>query len=90
MEQLIERLKKTEAIGFITKLAIRSDVMDFKAMVERHRKRNELEKRAQELRSHFDGLLLKILTLLEKDPELSEEIYTAKERIWKSFVEVNA
>lgn len=90
MDQLIERLKNTDSIGFITKLAIRSDVMDFKAVVDRYKKRNELEQKKQELRSQFDGLLLKILALLERDPQLSEDIYTAKETIWKSFMEVKA
>ena len=39
LEQLVARLKKTEAIGFFTKLAIRSDVFDFQASVESYRKK---------------------------------------------------
>lgn len=90
MEQLIERLKKSDAIGFITKLAIRSDVMDFKERVDGYKKRKELDKRCEELRSHFDGLLLKIMALLERDPQLAKEIYLAKERIWDSIVGAEA
>jgi hypothetical protein len=90
MEQLIERLKKTEAIGFLTKLVIRSDVLDFKQSVESHRKRGVFEANAEKLRGYFNGLLLKILALLERDPTLSRDIHLARESIWKSFVEVKS
>jgi len=87
LEQLVERLKKTEAIGFLTKLAIRSDVLDFKKAVESYRKRGE---NTETLRSRFDGLVLKILALLEHDPDLSKDIHFARESIWKSLVEVKS
>ena len=87
LEQLVERLKKTEAIGFLTKLAIRADVLDFKNTVESFRKRGE---NTETLRSRFDGLVLKILALLEHDPDLSKEIHFARESIWKSLVEVKS
>ena len=90
LEQLVARLKKTEAIGFLTKLAIRSDVLDFRKSVESYRKRKSFEENAEVLRGHFNGLLLKILALLEHDPDLSRDIHLARESIWKSFVEVKS
>jgi len=90
MEQLVERLKATEAIGLFTKLAIRSDVIDFKKSIESFRKRAAFEKNAKMLKSRFDGLLLKILALLERDPVLSKDIHLARESIWKSLVEVKS
>jgi len=90
MDQLVERLKATEAIGLFTKLAIRSDVIDFKKSVKLYRKRSAFEKNAKMLKSRFDGLLLKILALLERDPVLSKDIHLARESIWKSLVGVKS
>jgi len=90
LDELVERLKKTEAIGMFTKLAIRSDVLDFKASIDDYRKKGELERYAGHLRDHFDGLLLKILTLLERDPALSKDIQHARESIWRSFLEAKS
>lgn len=90
LEQLVERLKKTEAIGFLTKLAIRSDVLDFRKSVESYRKRGAFEENAEMLRSHFNGLILKILALLERDQPLSRDVHLARESIWKSLVEVKS
>jgi len=90
MDELVERLKKTEAIGVFTKLAIRSDVLDFKTSIDTYRKKGELERYLGHLRDHFDGLLLKILALLERDPSLSKDIQHARESIWRSFLEAKS
>ncbi len=90
LDELIERLKNTEAIGLLTKLAIRSDVLDFKSSIDEHRKKGELERYIGHLRDHFDGLLLKILALLERDPTLSKDIHHARESIWRSFLEAKS
>lgn len=90
LDDLVERLKKTEAIGVFTKLAIRSDVLDFKESIDTYRKNGELEKYIGHLRDHFDGLLLKILALLERDPPLSRDIQHARESIWRSFLEAKS
>lgn len=90
MDQLIERLKNTDAIGFLTKLALRSDVMDLKDDVICYRKEGKLSEYRDELRSRFDGLVLKLMTLLEKDPSLSQDIYVARESLWKNLLEVQA
>ncbi len=90
LDELVERLKKTDAIGILTKLTIRSDVLDFKDIVDSYRERGQLEKHLAELKERFNGLLLKILALLERDPSLSKDIYLARESIWKSFVEAKS
>jgi len=90
MDELVERLKKTEAIGVFTKLAIRSDVLDFKSSIDTYRKKGELDRYVGHLRDRFDGLLLKILALLERDPALSKDINHARESIWRSFLEATS
>lgn len=87
MDMLIERLKKTNAIGLLTKLAIRSDAMDIIDRVKRAHAKNS-DKEFNELRARFEGLLLKVLALLEDDPELGHDIYLAREQIWQSLLEV--
>jgi len=88
MDELVERLKKSNAIGFFTKLAIRSDVLDFQAEIVKMRKKKLLAAKMSNIKASFNGLLLKIMALLEKDPDLSKKIYSARHSILKSFLEV--
>jgi len=90
IETLKTRLKETDAIGVFTKLAIRSDIVDLVDEINRHRKQSKLELKMAEMRAHFDGLLLKIVALLEGDPVLSRDLYVSRESIWKSLLEVKA
>jgi len=90
MDMLVERLKQTRAIGFFTKLAIRNDVMDLIVLIDNYRKKSVLGSKLDDVRARFDGLFLKIVALLEDDPDLSRDIYLARERIWKSLLEVKA
>jgi len=87
MDGLISRLKKSHAIGIFTKLALRSDALDLIDLVKawrRHMRKISL----QEVRARYNGLLLKVLALLDDDPELSRDISLARESIWKSLMEV--
>jgi len=90
MDALIERLKKTHAIGFFTKLAIRNDVMDFSNLVREYRKKSMLDAKIKDVRARFEGLFLKIVALLEKDPDLSRYLYLSRENIWKNLLEDKA
>jgi hypothetical protein len=90
MEVLTKRLKETKAIGLFTKLAIRNDVSDLVDDVKRYRKKSILAIKMKEIRESFEGLLLKIMALLEGDPELSRDLYVGRESIWKSLLEVKA
>ena len=89
MDALIERLKASQAIGVFTKLALRSDALDLMDMVKAYRRDNKRMK-LDEIRARFDGLLLKVLALLDDDPVLSGDISLAREGIWKSLLEVKA
>jgi len=89
MDVLIERLKKTDAIGMFTKLALRSDALDMVDMIKAYNK-HMARYSLKELRARFDGLLLKVLVLLDDDPGLSRDISLARENIWKSLLEVKA
>ena len=88
MDELVKRLKASNAIGFFTKLAIRSDVLDFQAEIVKMRKKKLLAAQMSNIKASFNGLLLKIMALLEKDPDLSKKIYSARHSILKSFLEV--
>lgn len=90
MEILTSRLKGTKAIGLFTKLAIRSDVTDLMDDVKRYRKKSMLAAKMKEIRNSFEGLLMKIVALLEEDPDLSRDLYVGRESIWKSLLEVKA
>lgn len=88
IEVLTTRLKKTKAIGLFTKLAIRNDVTDLMDDVKRYRKKSMLDSKIEEVRESFEGLLMKIIALLDDDPELSRDMYVGRESIWKSLLEV--
>jgi len=88
MEVLTARLKKTKAIGLFTKLAIRNDVSDLMGEVKHYRKKAMLADKIKEIRESFEGLLMKIVALLDDDPELSRDLYVGRESIWKSLLEV--
>ncbi len=87
---LKERLKSTDAIGFFTKLAIRNDIIDLMDKIKKYRKESLLKAKMKEIRSSFDGLLLKIIALLRDDPILSRDLYVGRESIWESLLEVKA
>jgi len=86
---LIERLRRTHAIGMFTKLAIRSDAMDLMDQVKAWRAHHR-DCSLKDLRARFDGLLLKVLALLDGDPALARDISRAREDIWRSLLEVKA
>ena len=90
IEVLKKRLSKTSAIGFFSKLAIRNDLVDLMRSIKKYRKKSILENKLGELRASFDGLLLKIVALLDEDPDLSRDLYVGREMIWQSLLEVKA
>ncbi len=85
MDVLIERLKKTDAIGMFTKLALRSNVLDLMGMIKAyHRHVSKYSLKA--LRARFDGLILTVLALLNGDPKLSRDISLGRNQIWNSLL----
>ncbi|MDQ6971248.1 MAG: hypothetical protein Q9M30_01225 [Mariprofundaceae bacterium] len=87
MDALIARLKESDAIGMFTKLALRSDALDLMDLVNTW-KHKAKKISLQEVRSRYDGLVLKVLALLDDDPALSGDISSAREEIWQSLLEV--
>lgn len=87
MDVLIERLKKTDAIGMFSKLVLRSDALDLMDMVKAYNK-HRAKYSMKELRARFNGLVLKVLALLNDDPKLARDISLARECIWRSLLEV--
>jgi len=85
MDVLIERLKKTDAIGMFSKLALRSDALDLMDMIKAYRK-DMAKYSLKDLHARFNGLMLKVLALLDDDPGLSRDISLARENIWKSLL----
>jgi hypothetical protein len=76
------RLKETKAIGVFTKITLKNQVDDlleqFRAYYQGRAKTS-----LAELRRPYDGLILKVLSLLQDgDPELARTIVSSREAIW--------
>lgn len=87
--ELKVQLRKSRAIGFFTKLELRNQVND---LLNDFQKYHESDGRLtiDELKERFDLLLLKIMTLLQDDdPELHQEIVTARTGLWDILVDRN-
>jgi hypothetical protein len=79
---LERRLRETKAIGVFTKLSLKNQVDDllkaFRTLYQGPNKRPP-----PELRQRYDGLLLKVLSLLQdSDPPLAADIASSREAIW--------
>lgn len=82
LKSLETRLKETKAIGVFTKLAIKNQVDDlldrFRAYYD-----GQLKTTLGELRRPYDGLVLKIVALLQDaDPSLAGDVVASREAIW--------
>ena len=82
LTSLETRLKETEAIGVMTKIALKNQVDDlldqFRAFYA-----GKLKTTLAELRRPYDLLVLKVLSLLQdSDPTLAASIVASREAIW--------
>jgi hypothetical protein len=78
---LEDRLKSTHAIGVFTKLSLKNQVDDLLAQFRAFHVRKAPP--LSELRQRYDGLLLKVLSLLQDgDPSLAAEISGSREALW--------
>ncbi|MEM7405443.1 MAG: hypothetical protein AAF458_09140 [Pseudomonadota bacterium] len=85
LEELEARLVDTDAIGFFTKLELKSQLDD---LTERFREFHDAADSDElpQLREEFNGLLLKLLTLLQdEDPDLHRDLARARPQIWRTF-----
>jgi hypothetical protein len=82
LADLEQRLRDTRAIGVFTKLSLKNQVDDLlKAFRTLYRDPNK--RPSAELRQRYDGLLLKVLSLLQDgDPPLAAAIASSREAIW--------
>jgi hypothetical protein len=82
LTSLEQRLKGTDAIGVLTKIALKNQVDDlldqFRAYYQ-----GKLKTTLAELRQPYDRLVLKVLSLLQdSDPSLASAIVASREAIW--------
>lgn len=89
LTSLETRLKETKAIGVFTKITLKNQVDDlleqFRAYYQGRAKTS-----LAELRRPYDGLILKVLSLLQDgDPELARTIVASREAIWGILADPN-
>ncbi|HEV2041014.1 MAG TPA: hypothetical protein VGT81_13395, partial [Casimicrobiaceae bacterium] len=82
LASLEQRLKDTDAIGVLTKIALKNEIDD---LLDKFREFHlgKLKTTLAELRRPFDLLVLKVLSLLQdSDPLLASAIVASREAIW--------
>ena len=82
LASLETRLKETNAIGVLTKIALKNQVDD---LLDQFRNfyQGKLKTTLAELRQPYDLLVLKVLSLLQdSDPALASAIVASREAIW--------
>ena len=79
---LEKRLRETRAIGVFTKLSLKNQVDDLLDQFrDFHRGRGEST--LDELRERYSSLMVKVLSLLERnDPPLANDLAASREAIW--------
>lgn len=89
LDALEQRLRATDAIGFFTKLALRSEINDLLGTFhDFHRGKAKVTR--EELWERYYLLLFKVVTLLQdSDPELAQEIYASREGLWELLLDPN-
>jgi hypothetical protein len=79
---LEQRLRDTRAVGVFTKLSLKNQVDDLLAQVRSYY-RGKKPPPPAELRPRFDGLLLKVLSVVQDgDAPLATQIWSSREAIW--------
>ena len=81
LKSLEQRLKETNAIGILTKLSLKNQVDD---LVGKFRAfHDKKQPTLAELRSSFDLLIMKVLSLLQDhDQALAKDINASRDAIW--------
>ena len=82
LKSLEQRLRETRAIGLFTKLALKNQVDDLLDKFRAHHA-GKPNPPVAELRQNFDGLMLKVLALLQDgDPGLAKTIGSSRDALW--------
>ncbi len=82
LASLEDRLRNTRAIGVFTKLSLKNNVDD---LIEAFREfyNGQLRTTLADLRQRYDGLVMKVLTLVQNgDPTLASAISASRDAIW--------
>jgi hypothetical protein len=80
---LEKRLRETQAIGVLAKIALRNQIDDLLSQFHAFHL-GKLKTTLAELRRPYDLLVLKVLALLqENDPSLAAAIVASREAIWR-------
>jgi hypothetical protein len=79
---LEQRLRDTHAVGLFTKLSLKNQVDDLLGQFRAYYRGDKTIPTSQ-LRQRYDGLLLKVLSVLQDgDPPLASQIWSSREAIW--------
>jgi hypothetical protein len=85
LKSLEARLKSTQAIGLLTKLALKNQIDDLLAQLRAQHRSGQPSSLAP-LRTRYDGLVMKVLALLQDtDPPLASAIADSREAIWAAL-----
>jgi hypothetical protein len=75
-------LRDTKAIGVFTKLSLKNQVDDLLADFKAFHARSGNAK-LDDLRERYNGLMLKVLSLLQRDdPPLARDLSASREALW--------
>ncbi len=87
LASLEQRLRDTKAIGIFTKLTLKNQVDDLISRFKLYHA-GRSDAKLDQLRQSYDGLLLKVVSLLQdKDAALASSITTSRETIWNILVD---
>lgn len=90
IKQLVARLRASKAIGFFTKLALKSEIDDLLEKFRRYHSGTS-DTPLERLREQFNLLLLKVLSLLQdSDAELFRALAGAREVLWSKLADPKA
>jgi hypothetical protein len=82
LDALKARLKATKAIGIFTKIALKNQVDDLMKQFRGHYE-GKAQPTIMELRSSYDLLMMKVLSLVQNDDQtLASAIFSSREAIW--------
>jgi len=89
VDELVDRLKDTDAIGLFTKLRLKNELDDLTDALEDHfREAGGSPPPPPRLRERYDLLVMKVLAVLEDgDPELSHDLYRSRHLLWRMLAD---
>jgi hypothetical protein len=90
IQELVARLRATNAIGFFTKLALKNQIDDLLAKFRCYHAR-ACDTSLATLNEEFNLLLMKVLSLLQDDdPDLFQSLAGGREILWKNLTDPTA